>query len=98
MIHYLIEALQSLVTSAPGPVLLRIAKAVGSGTAGAYQLESLGLDAKVTFLRRYLADYRRLLQEERGCREAIVEILDVFVRAGWPAAMELTFRLEEVFR
>ncbi len=98
VIHYLIEALQSLVTSAPGPVLLRIAKAVRSGTAGAYQLESLGLDAIVKLIRRYLADYRRLLQEERGCRDAIVEILDVFVRAGWPAAMELTFRLEEIFR
>jgi hypothetical protein len=98
VIHAVLEMLQRLVPCAPGPVLLQIAKSVRSGEGGAYQFESLGLGLIVKLVRQYLADHRRLLQEDRPCREAIVEILDVFVRAGWPEAMELTFRLEEVFR
>jgi hypothetical protein len=71
---------------------------VRAGKEGAYQFESLGLDLFVNIVRRYLADYRHLLQAESTYRDAIVEILDVFVRAGWPAAMELTFRLDDIFR
>jgi hypothetical protein len=98
VIHAVLETLQQLVQCDPGPVLLRILTAFGSGQEGAYQFESHGLDVIVKLVRRYLADHRPLLQTERIHRNAIVEILDVFVRVGWPAAMELTFRLDEVFR
>jgi len=98
VVHAVLETLQQLVECDPGPVLLRILTAVRSGQEGAYQFESLGLDLIVKLVRRYLADHRLLLQTERIYRDAIVEILDVFVRVGWPAAMELTFRLDEVFR
>jgi hypothetical protein len=98
VVHVVLEILQQLMECDPGPVLLRILTAVRSGQKGAYQFESLGLDLIVKLVRRYLADHRLLLQADRAYRDAIVEILDVFVRVGWPAAMELTFRLDEIFR
>jgi hypothetical protein len=98
LIHAILEMLQQLADSDPGPVLLRIRTAVSCGQDGGYQFESLGVGLIVKLVRRYLADHRRLLQQDPICREAIVEILNVFVRAGWPEALELTFRLEDVFR
>jgi hypothetical protein len=98
VVHAVLETLQQLVQCDPAHILLRIRSAVRSGQEGAYQFESLGLGLIVKFVRRYLADHRILLQSEKIYREAIVEILDVFVRVGWPEAMELTFRLDEVFR
>jgi hypothetical protein len=98
VIHSVLQGLEQLVECDPGPVLLRIRTAVRAGQRGAYQLESLAIDLIARLVRRFLADYRRLLQEDIACRDALVEILDVFVRVGWPQAMELTFRLDEVFR
>lgn len=98
VVHSLLETFEELVESSPPEVLQRIAAAVRTGIESAYQHESLGVGLAVTLVRRYLADHRRLLQEDRQCREALISILDTFVRAGWPAAMELTFRLDEIFR
>jgi hypothetical protein len=49
-------------------------------------------------VRRYLADYRYLFRDDSECRDALTEILNAFIRAGWPEAMGLTFRLEEIYR
>ena len=59
---------------------------------------TLAADLVVRLVERYLAEYRELLQDNPECREALIELLDTFVRAGWPAARQLTYRLEDIFR
>jgi hypothetical protein len=49
-------------------------------------------------VERYLADCRHLFRENPSAREALLDILDIFVSAGWPGATRLTYRLNEVFR
>jgi hypothetical protein len=49
-------------------------------------------------VKRFLAAHRFLLRERPECRQALIEILDTFVAAGWPAAFELTYQLEEIYR
>jgi hypothetical protein len=66
--------------------------------SGGYQFEQMAADLVVRLVERYLAEYRELLQNDPKCRQALVELLDTFVRAGWPAARQLTYRLEEIFR
>jgi hypothetical protein len=52
----------------------------------------------VKLVERYLAEHRALFREDAACRQALLEMLDIFVKAGWPAARQLTYRLDEVFR
>jgi hypothetical protein len=47
---------------------------------------------------RYIADYRSLFRDDAECRDALIEVLNIFVQAGWPEAMDLTSRLDQVFR
>jgi len=49
-------------------------------------------------IERYLAEQRNLLQDDRQCREELIDILETFVSAGWPSARRLSYRMEEIFR
>jgi hypothetical protein len=98
VVHNLLETLEGLVSVDPRAVFLAVARAVRQGQLGGYQFESLGAGLVVRLVRGYLADYRPLFRDDQLCREALTEVLDTFVRAGWPEAMGLTYRLEEIFR
>ncbi|NPA76202.1 MAG: hypothetical protein GXN93_00400 [Candidatus Diapherotrites archaeon] len=96
--HYLLETLEYFIPLDPRGVFLRIHRVVSTGQQAGYQYESMAAELIVRLVERYLADYRPLLQEDDDCRKALIEVLDVFVRAGWPSARRLAYRLEEIFR
>jgi hypothetical protein len=96
--HHLLETLESFISFDPAGVFLRIAHVVRAGQQGGYQYESMAADLLVRLVERYLAEYRPILREVDGCRQALLEVLDIFVRAGWPSARRLTYHLEEIFR
>jgi hypothetical protein len=52
----------------------------------------------VQIVERYLAEHRTLLQQDDGCRAALIDVLDIFVGAGWAAALRLTYGLQEIYR
>jgi hypothetical protein len=52
----------------------------------------------VRIVKRCPAAYQFPLRERPECRQALIEILDTFVAAGWPEAFELTYQLEEIYR
>jgi len=96
--HHLLETLEHFIPVDPRGVFLRIHRVVLASQQAGYQYESLAADLIVRLIERYLAEYRSLLQQDNDCRRALIEILDVFVKAGWPNARRLTYRLEEIFR
>ena len=96
--HHLLETLQEFIPFDPRGVFLRIGKVVTAGARGNYQFESLGASLLVAIVERYLAEYAALLRDDADCRKALMDSLDLFVRAGWPAARSLTYRLEEIYR
>jgi hypothetical protein len=96
--HHLLETLESFISMEPRGVFLRVARVVRGGTSAGYQYEQLAIDLLVKLVERYLAEHRALFREDPTCRQALLEILDIFVKAGWPAARQLTYRLDEVFR
>ncbi len=96
--HHLLETLEIFAPIDPRGVFVRIGTVVRAGKKGGYQYESLAADLIVKLVERYLAEYRVLLRDDLECRNALIEILDVFVHAGWPNARRLTYRLEEIFR
>lgn len=98
VVHQLLQTLEFFIPLDPKGVFLRIGKVVHAGQEGGYQYESLGADLLVRIVERYLAEHRVLLQQDDTCRQTLINVLDVFVQAGWPSARGLTYRLEEIFR
>jgi hypothetical protein len=96
--HHLIEILQSFIPYEPTEVFHAIAKVVHSAQGWGYQYESMAVELLVKVIENYLAEYPQRIQEDPRAREELVDILEVFVDAGWPAARRLSYRLEEIFR
>lgn len=98
--HHLLQTLEPMVPVAPAEVFLQIGYIVRASEPSGYQYESLAADLVVKLVERYLAvaEYRIILRERDDCRRTLIEILDIFVRAGWPSARRLTYRMEEIFR
>jgi hypothetical protein len=96
--HYLLETLEHFIPVDPPGVFLRIHHVVLAGQQMGYQYTPLVADLIVRLVERYLAEYRTLFQQNADCRRALIEVLDIFVKVGWPSARRLTYRLEEIFR
>ena len=96
--YHLLETLESFIPIDPEGIFLRIGQVLQSGQAWGYQYETLGADLMVRLIERYLAEYRSLLRQNDNCRRTMLEVLDIFVKPGWPSARRLTYRLEEIFR
>jgi hypothetical protein len=96
--HSLLETLSLFIPADPPGVLLLAGEVVRTGSKYGYQYEQLAESLIVQIVERYLAEYRPILREHRECHRALMDILDVFVRVGWPSAHRLTYRLGEIYR
>ncbi|WP_180720030.1 hypothetical protein [Paraburkholderia largidicola] len=95
--YYLIQALENFIRADPAGVFRLIAKSVMASSRFGYALESLGADVVVRIVERYLADYRNVFSDDTRLKE-LMNCLNLFVSAGWPAAQSLAFRLAEIWR
>jgi hypothetical protein len=95
--HHLIQTLETFIPLDPPGVFALIAQSVKSAEQGGYSDESMAADLIVRIVQRYLADYRAVFAD-RARLDDLMDCLDAFVRAGWPAAQALTFTLGEIWR
>jgi hypothetical protein len=95
--HHLIQTLESFIPLDPAATFALIAQSVRSAEQGGYGFEQMAAELVVRIVERYLADYRSVFAD-RARLEDLMDCLDVFVRAGWPSAQSLTFRLGEIWR
>jgi len=96
--HHLLQTLEAFILTDPNTVFLKVGRTVAAGERGGYQAESMGADLVVKIVERYLAEHRQVIQEDAECRDTLLRVIDTFVRAGWPSARRLVYRLEDVFR
>ncbi|MDQ5987911.1 MAG: hypothetical protein CSYNP_03659 [Syntrophus sp. SKADARSKE-3] len=97
-IYHLVELLDFLMPADPAGVFDLVAHALLiAGRRHGYQFESLGANRFVDIVGRYLADYRDLFADEQR-RQKLIECLDTFMEAGWPAARRLLYRLPELLQ
>ncbi len=62
-----------------------------------FQFESLGADLIVRLVGVFLADHREIFENEER-RMALIECLEIFMKAGWPAAQRLLYRLPDLIQ
>jgi hypothetical protein len=97
-VYYMLQLLEFLEPANPAAVFDLAAHALlSAGKLHRYQYESLGADQFVRMIGRTIADHRELF-DDTNRRVALVEVLEVFVDAGWPGARRLLYRLPEALR
>jgi len=94
-IYYLIQLLEYLIETDPARAFDLIALAVQRGGRNGYQFDSLAADLMAKLVGRYLADHKEIFDDPQR-RGALVETLEIFVAAGWPAVRRLLYRLPEL--
>jgi hypothetical protein len=57
----------------------------------------MALEEVVKLVELILADYRDKVQDEASIKN-LLELLDAFVEVGWPQALSLVWRLDEIYR
>jgi hypothetical protein len=99
---YLIRTLHHLLPYNPGEIFLLVAKSLRSSRVAGIQYDQLVAGEIVELVKLALADHREIFRSIPGqanpCLDALLEVLDQFVEAGWPEARKLTHRLEEIHR
>lgn len=97
-LHELIELYEFLIPGDPVTVFETIhAILLGRGEETGYQHESLGRNAVVRIVQRYLADHRAIF-EDANRRAQLVAILRLFSEVGWPDALKLLYDLPDLLR
>jgi hypothetical protein len=96
--HNLLGMFECLADADPTGVFLKMGELVRASARYGYQYEGLAAELVVKIVERYLADFRTHLRESAECRKVLIDVLDIFVRAGWPKATLLAYRLNDIYR
>jgi hypothetical protein len=62
-----------------------------------FTIDSLALGEAVQLVESLLADHRAQIQDDASIKN-LVELLDCFAEVGWPEALQLVWRLDEIYR
>jgi hypothetical protein len=81
----------------PSAVVRYVAAVCRASAAFSYHYDSLAVDEMTKLVEHVLADHKEILRAPEAA-DAIGEMLDIFVTAGWSTAMRLTFRLGDAIR
>jgi hypothetical protein len=95
--HHLIETLEFFIPLNPAEVFRLVATSIRTAEAGGYTLEHMGSGLFVRIVERYLADHRDVFADPK-LSDDLLDALDAFVRAGWPDARALTYRIADIWR
>jgi hypothetical protein len=95
--HYFMELLNGVLEFDPKGVLHMAAQVVKSGEPYNYNLDHLALQDIIELSETMLADHRGYLHEDDSLND-LLDLIDIFAKTGWPQAIRLVWRLDEVFR
>lgn len=95
--HHFMEILNGMLRYEPRLVLRLAAEVVACSKRFNFNLDSLALGEVVKLVESILADYREEIQDDASINN-LLGLLDAFVEAGWPEALQLVWRLDEIYR
>ena len=96
--HYFMQLLTSFLSCNPKEVLHLAERVAKSSERFGYTLDSLAVDDVVKLVEIVLADYRHVVRDDEDCLKDLLNLLDLFAKTGWSDALNLVWRLDEVFR
>jgi hypothetical protein len=96
-IHYFMQLLNEVVRFDARRAVIMAARAARAGETTNYNIDSLAIREVVQLVERVLADHRNEMQDPESL-QALMDLLDVFAATGWPEAIQLVWRLDDLFR
>jgi hypothetical protein len=95
--HHLLELFNVLLKADPPTVLKAANRAVQAGRGDNYNLDSMAIREVVRLMETVLVDHRDILIGGEPMKAGL-QLLDTFAESGWTEALNLIWRLDEVFR
>ncbi|RIK82265.1 hypothetical protein DCC62_00540 [candidate division KSB1 bacterium] len=95
--HHFMELLNGVLKYDPKGVLHMATNVAQSSRRFGYNLDSLAIKDVVKLVEAILADYRAEVRDGDSLQD-LLNLLDIFAETGWPDALRLVWRLDEVFR
>jgi hypothetical protein len=95
--HYLLQLFNGILSFDPANIVVCASSVCRHGARTGYLLDSLAHSEAVKLVEQAVADHREMLRDDKTA-QALGEMLDLFIRAGWPEAITLSFKLEDAFR
>lgn len=96
-VHHFMELLNEVVSFDARRAVIMAARAARAGEGANYNIDSLAIREVVQLVERILADHRSDVQDAEPL-QALMDLLDVFAATGWPEAIQLVWRLDDLFR
>ena len=96
-VHHFMELLNEVVQFDARCAVIMAARAARAGEGANYNMDSLAIGKVVQLVERILADHRSEVQDDEAL-QALMDLLDVFAATGWPEAIQLVWRLDDLFR
>jgi hypothetical protein len=95
--YHFIQLLRGVLSIDPEGVIEMAWRVVRCSQPHGFSLDALAIEEIVKLTESILADYRLQARQEQTLNH-ILDILDVFAETGWPQALRLVWRLDEVYR
>jgi hypothetical protein len=95
--HHFMELLNGVLKYDPQGVLHMAAGVAESSRSAGYNLDALAVREVVRLTEAILADHRSEVRQGQPLQD-LLDLLDIFAETGWPEALNLVWRLDEVFR
>jgi DNA polymerase III delta prime subunit len=95
--HRFMQLLNGVIACDPKGVLQMAAEVARASESDNFNLDPLAVGEVVKLVEAILADHRDAVTESEPLQD-LLNLLDTFAKAGWPAALRLVWRLDEIFR
>jgi hypothetical protein len=95
--YHVVKTLLGAIEAYPSDAL-RIAELAVKSAGGSIESDHLAEDDIRTFTLRYIREHRGLLSTDPAALSGIMDIVDVFVDAGWPQWIDVFFELDRIYR
>lgn len=95
--HHFMELLNGVLVYDPPLVLSLAADVVSCSKRFNYTIDPMAMREAVSLVETILADHRESIQLDASINN-LLALLDAFVEVGWPEALNLVWRLDEIYR
>lgn len=95
--HHFMELLNGVLQYDPPLALHLASEVVRASKPHNYTFDSMAMREVAELVQTLLADHRAEIQADASITD-LLNLLDAFVEAGWPDALKLVWRLDEIYR
>jgi hypothetical protein len=95
--HYFIQTLSSVLFCEPKEILSMVMQTTKLSYQMGYTFDSFAIREMVILTEKLLADHRGLLMEKEPFNN-LIQLLDLYMESGWTEALELLWKLDEIFK